>query len=117
MTTSTFAKRTAELSKIWQDNRWLYLLAGVLIGILVTPAVERLNADFFALLGDLVPEAVGILITVTVIEGFNRTREYKRKRAELTDRTIREIRANHQHTISSAVHAAKPVVESYPKDG
>ncbi|MEM6527811.1 MAG: hypothetical protein AAF653_05925, partial [Chloroflexota bacterium] len=103
MTTSTFAKRTAELSKIWQDNRWLYLLAGVLIGILVTPAVERLNADFFALLGDLVPEAVGILITVTVIEGFAR----RARRQETIKRIIREMRSPSAEEGARAVDEAR----------
>jgi hypothetical protein len=60
-------KRWQEIATIWKDNRWLYIVAGLLLGVLVTPALQQITGDLNALIGNLVPEAVGIVFTVLKI--------------------------------------------------
>lgn len=60
-------KRWQEITKVWQDNRWLFVVAGWLLGLITFPATQRMNIDLFALLHDLVPETVGILFTVLIL--------------------------------------------------
>lgn len=70
--------RWEEILQIWADNRWLYGVVGLLLGILAVPAVEQVTGgDLNALIGNLVPEAVGIIFTVLILDRLaeNRSRE------------------------------------------
>lgn len=77
MTTSAFDQRTNTVTQIWQDNRWLYLLIGFGLGMLATPALQLINSNTAELLRGLVPEAVGIVFTVLILDQLaaNRSRE------------------------------------------
>lgn len=79
--------RWQEITKIWKDNRWLFVIAGWLLGLITFPAAQRMNIDLFTLLHDLVPETVGILFTVLIL---NRLAE-NRATEQLKRRLIREV--------------------------
>lgn len=81
--------RWNEITTIWKDNRWLYIIAGALLGILATPAIEQITGNLNELIGNLVPEAVGIIFTVLILnrQATNRTRE------ELKTRLLNESRS------------------------
>lgn len=91
MTPSTFDHKWNTTVAIWRGNAWLFGVAGWLLGLLTLPALSLITADAANLLGSLVPEAVGIMFTVAVIERFNRQREARRQREEALRRIIREM--------------------------
>lgn len=68
MTQTTLPQtRWQEIEKLWKDNRWLYVLAGILIGIVSVPAIEQITGDLNTLIGNLVPETIGIIFTVLIL--------------------------------------------------
>lgn len=75
-------QRWAEVTAIWETNRWLYGFAGFLLGLLALPALERLTGGLTEVLGDLFPEAAGIVFTVLIIDRLaeNRSREQLKQR-------------------------------------
>ena len=101
MTTATQSQpeRWTEIAIIWKDNRWLYSLMGILLGILFTPAIEQITGDLNDLIGNLVPEAVGIVFTVLILNRFaeNRTTE------QLKRRLVREAGSQSNETAKAAV--------------
>ncbi|MEL7234622.1 MAG: hypothetical protein AAGK74_09000, partial [Chloroflexota bacterium] len=107
MAESTFDNRTSAVHKIWEDNRWLYLLMGFSLGVLVVPAMQMVNSDTIELLTGLVPEAVGIVFTVLIIERVSHRREVKRRREETLSRIIREMRSPDADEGMKAVYEAR----------
>lgn len=83
-------ERLTEIAHIWKQNQWLYSIGGFLIGLLAYPSMNLLVTDLLSLLNNLVPEAIGIVVTVFVIERFNRNREEKRRIDELKAKLVRE---------------------------
>jgi len=91
--------RWTQIAQIWQDNRWLYVLAGLLLGILITPAIEQITGDLNNLIGNLVPEAISVIFTVLILDRLadNRATE------ELKRRLVREADSRDNSTAISAV--------------
>lgn len=71
------SSRWQEIIIIWQDNRWLYVIAGLFVGMLAAPAIQQITNDLNNLIGNLVPEAIGIIFTVLILDRLaeNRSRE------------------------------------------
>lgn len=63
------------IEKIWQDNRWLYIFSGWLIGLMTLPFVLQVGDSFLGLLESLIPEAVGIAFTVFIVDWLAKLRE------------------------------------------
>lgn len=100
--------RLNEVEEIWQGNRWLYVVVGVLIGVLITPLLQRVTGDGYALAYDLIPETIGIIITVTLIDRLYERREAHRRIRELKDRLFSEITSTDNSTALRAVdHLAR----------
>jgi hypothetical protein len=91
--------RWQEITMIWRDNRWLYVIAGLLLGILITPALQQITADVSSFIGNLVPEAIGIIFTVLIIDRM----AANRSQAELQRRLIREADSQSNETAKTAV--------------
>lgn len=60
-------ERWNEVKAIWQDNRWLYALVGVFVGLMLYPVLASLRADFAALLQALVPHAISGAVIVFLV--------------------------------------------------
>lgn len=74
--------RQQEIIKLWEKHNGLYVVVGILIGILIFPLLQLVFNNLEVLLEELVPEAVGIIFTVLLIDQLNRRRaaqEYKFK--------------------------------------
>lgn len=86
---STFQRRWQTISTIWSDNRWLYILSGLLCGVLISPALAQLTDNLNAFVNNLVPEAIGIVFTVLILDRLaeNRNRE------DLKVRLFNELRS------------------------
>ncbi len=82
--------RWEEIKNLWRENDFLYAIGGFLLGLLAFPLVEWILTDSQSLLGDLVPEAVGIVFTVLFIDTLYHRRESQQRKFNLQQRLIRE---------------------------
>jgi uncharacterized protein YjbI with pentapeptide repeats len=82
--------RWQTIKQIWQANHWLYGVMGFLLGLLAFPALRMVVDDAAELASGLVPETVGIVITVLFIERLNERRENQRRKAEQNALLIRQ---------------------------
>ncbi len=86
MTTQT-NPRMNEIKAIWQQYQGLYVVGGILIGILIFPFLELVITDLSELLIGLVPEAIGIGFTVFFLDRIYQKRDIE----NLKKRLIREV--------------------------
>src|SRR5262245_60157671 len=84
-------ERWQEIKTIWKQHQWLYIMGGFLAGLLVEPFLEVVSTDTYGFLQSLVPEAIGIVFTVAIIDSLYRRREAAREERELKARLIREL--------------------------
>lgn len=82
--------RWQTIRDIWKDNRWLYGVTGVFIGLLIYPAFDFIVTDLSTLFQNFVPEAVGIGFTVLFIDRLNQRREEERRIKDLQEHLVRE---------------------------
>ena len=95
-----------EIKQIWTDNHWLIAVSGWLLGILTVPALMQLRVDPLGFMNNLVPEAVGILFTVLILERLAQRREEEREREEMRQRIIREMSTRDNATARRAAREA-----------
>jgi uncharacterized protein YjbI with pentapeptide repeats len=95
--------RWAEITRIWKDNRWLYLITGMLLGILITPLLELVKNYPTNLFYNLVPEALGIFFTVFILDRISEARTEARSTEELKKRLLRESRSQSNETAKAAI--------------
>jgi uncharacterized protein YjbI with pentapeptide repeats len=93
-------QRWQEITAIWRDNRWLYVVVGVLLGLLITPAIEQITGNLNNLISNLVPEAIGIVFTVLIL---NRLAD-NRAKEELKHRLMQEVRSPSAGTAVTALN-------------
>lgn len=92
--TTAFETRWQEIGKIWRTDAWIWFLPGIVLGFalgfVVALATRADPAQWF--IDGFWPEGLGIVITVTLIESFNRNRAKR----QLQDQLVREAggRAN-----------------------
>ncbi len=80
MTTATapFNHRWQEIKDIWHKNPFLYGVIGFLVGLIARPFFNRLISNLGVLLNDFVPEFIGIVFTVVVIDHLYSLRDKQR---------------------------------------
>lgn len=85
-----FQQRQREIKEIWADkeNIWLYALLGFFVGLSLGQLV-RSGFTLLNIIESLFPEAVGILVTVTIIERWNE----RRSKQELKQQLMRQLRS------------------------
>lgn len=83
--------RQQEIQRIWRDYQGLYVISGVLIGLLLFPFLELIINDLSELLIGIVPEAIGIVFTVVIINQLNQQREVQRKITERKEWLVRDV--------------------------
>lgn len=84
-------ERWAEIRAIWKQHQWLYVVAGFLLGMLFQPFLATISTDLNGFLQAIVPEAIGIVFTVLLIDRIYQRREQAREERELKARLIREL--------------------------
>ena len=91
---------TQTLRRLWRENQWVYLLVGIAIGLLIHPLLGRLQLNqYLDFLNDLVPEAVGIIFTVLILDRLDNLREKRQVR----DQLIRRVHSRYNHTALQAI--------------
>lgn len=64
-----YDERDEEIRLIWKEHQWLYIVVGVIIGLLISAFVQSHTSAFLL---NLVPEAVGISFGVFVVDRLYR---------------------------------------------
>lgn len=91
--------RIKETRAIWKQYQGLYVVAGILIGLLLFPLLELMITDLKTLLIGLIPEAIGIGLTIFFLD-----RIYTRHDTDqLKKRLIHEVSSQSPETAKSAV--------------
>lgn len=91
--------RWRTIRELWQQNRWLLVVSGWVVGILTLPFLQAVSTDLVAFINDLVPEAVGILFTVLIIDRLDAQREIE----QIQNRLVREATGQSNEMAKSAV--------------
>lgn|GEM_PF-1106674 len=78
--TQSTEDRWQTIRKLWQENQWLYVLVGILIGLVLSQFYTIEVASFVQ---NLIPEAVGIGFTVLVLDAVYQRRERKQYKERL----------------------------------
>jgi len=104
MANQSTPSRQQEIIDLWQNYHGLYVLAGILIGILMFPFLELLMTNLRALLTDLVPEAVGITITVVLIERIAKIRDEQNQEQNYKEQLIRDAGSTSNEIAKNALH-------------
>jgi hypothetical protein len=98
-------KRWKEIQHLWDNTPVLWMISGVLLGLLVgfligisyTRPVEGWFIDGFW------PEAIGILVTVVVIDRLNANRDERRRLFELQERLVRQATGTSNEIAKGAI--------------
>jgi len=101
MTTQASNQRTglvARIRALWKENEWIYLVVGLVMGLLLTPLVQSFE-NINAFIEGLVPEAVGIFFTVLIIDRLDSLREQQ----VIKDQLVRRLQSRYNHTALQAV--------------
>ncbi|GAB5491744.1 MAG: hypothetical protein Phog2KO_19590 [Phototrophicaceae bacterium] len=107
--------RWQEIQSIWTDNRWLYVIAGILIGIVSVPAIEQVTGDLNNLIGGLVPETIGIIFTVLILN----TAAENRAQQALKDQLYSDLHSVSNDAVITSLHRLREkrwLNNDYPKD-
>jgi hypothetical protein len=96
------SSRWDEIKEIWESYPALYLIAGFILGLVFFPAIQSINSDYVAFLSNLAPEAVGILVTVFLIDRLYSIRDEARQLRELKERLVREAGSSSNETAKKA---------------
>lgn len=91
--------RIQEIQAIWEQYQGLYVVGGILIGLLLFPLLELFINDLSELLIGLVPEAIGIGFTVFFLDRIYQRREIENLKRQL----IGEARSQSNETAKSAI--------------
>lgn len=91
--------RMKETQAIWKQYQGLYVVAGILIGLLIFPFLELVITDIRALLGELVPQAIAIGFAIFFLDKIYARHDTQR----LKQRLIHEVHSQSPETAKSAV--------------
>lgn len=97
--TQTFSTRKEEIQAIWEKYQGLYVVVGILIGILLFPFLEMVISDLSDLLIGLIPEAIGIGFTVFFLDRIYQKRDIE----TLKKRLVREAGSQSNETAKAAI--------------
>jgi hypothetical protein len=96
-----------QIKLIWTENQWLYIFVGFFIGVVFFPLLQALVSNADELLLNLAPEAIGIAVTVLLIDRLNRRRDERNAIKALKTQLIRSARSTVNAIAVNAVHELK----------
>jgi hypothetical protein len=94
-----------------RDSGWLFLIIGLMGGLLIPALLRILNTDVESFLENLVPEFIGIVFTVVIIDSLDRRRENRLIREQL----LRRLHSYYRETALQATEELR--VLGYLSDG
>jgi hypothetical protein len=96
--------RDEEIRLIWKENQWLYMVTGFIVGLLFCLLTQLSILNLPELLKDLLPEAAGIFVTITVIDQLNRRRDTQNAIKQLQEQLVRDASSRVNDVANNAVH-------------
>lgn len=99
MTRASTQRRQNILRRVFQRLDGGSIVLGVMIGILIFPLLSLLETDVLGFLQNLVPEAVGIVFTVFILDQLDAVRENRL----LIEQLIRRVHSRYNHTALQAI--------------
>jgi hypothetical protein len=96
--------RDEEIRLIWKENQWLYMVTGFIAGLLFCLLTQLSILNLPELLKDLLPEAAGIFVTITVIDQLNRRRDTQNAIKQLQEQLVRDASSRVNDVANNAVH-------------
>lgn len=96
--------RADEIRLIWTENQWLYLVDGFIGGIIFCLLIQLSIQNLSELIISLLPEAAGILVTITVIDVLNRRRDERNAVKQLQEQLVRDASSIVNDVANNAVH-------------
>jgi uncharacterized protein YjbI with pentapeptide repeats len=99
--------RDEEIRLIWKENQWLYMVVGFIAGLLFCLLTQLSVLNLPELVKDLLPEAAGILVTITVIDQLNRRRDSRNAIKQLQEQLVRNASSIVNDVANNAMHQLK----------
>ncbi len=96
--------RDEEIRLIWTANQWLYMVVGFIGGVLFCFLAQQSILNLPELVRDLLPEATGIFVTVTVIDYLNRRRDSRNAIRQLKEQLVRDASSIVNDVANNAIH-------------
>jgi hypothetical protein len=96
--------RDEEIRLIWKENQWLYMVVGFIAGLLFCLLTQLSVLNLPELVRDLLPEAAGIFVTITVIDQLNRRRDSRNAIKQLQEQLVRDASSIVNDIVINAVH-------------
>lgn len=93
-----------EIVQMWRRDGRLYAIAGFIAGVMLFPLLASLSENLVGFLQELAPEAVGILVTVFLIDRIIRRRDERSAEAALKQQLILEAGSSINEKARDAVH-------------
>lgn len=109
--TNVRSSNRGRLRQAFQENEWVYLVVGLMVGLLLWPLMGLVNTAFGEFLENLVPEAVGIIFTVLIIDRLDSIRENRL----IKDQLLRQMHSYYNPTALQSVEELR--VLGYLEDG
>ncbi|HEX2623312.1 MAG TPA: pentapeptide repeat-containing protein [Phototrophicaceae bacterium] len=99
------------IKRLFQENQWLYLIIGVMLGLLVPELFKYARENLRDLLWNLVPEAMGMSFTLLILDRLNESREERQVREQL----VRQLHSYYNPVAMQALEELR--VLGYLSDG
>jgi uncharacterized protein YjbI with pentapeptide repeats len=96
--------RDEEIRLIWTENQWLYMVVGFIAGLLFCLLTQLSVLNLPELVQSLIPEAAGILVTITVIDQLNRRRDERNAIKQLQEQLVRDASSTINDVANNAMH-------------
>lgn len=103
--------RFSALLQSLRDSGWLFLIIGLMAGLLIPALMRILKVDPESFLENLVPEFIGIIFTVLIIDSLDRRRENTLIREQL----IRQLHSYYNPVALQSIEELR--VLGYLSDG
>jgi len=97
---SPFKKILSSLNQLRKSTNFIYFVAGLTIGVLFNLFLDQIGADrVLEFLDNLVPEGVGIMFTILILDRLNENREQR----NIIRQLVRRVHSRDNRTALSAV--------------
>ncbi|MBC8170377.1 MAG: pentapeptide repeat-containing protein [Anaerolineae bacterium] len=103
--------RFAWLRNFLRENAWVYLVIGIMIGMLIPELFRYIDEDPGEFLQNLIPEALGLGFTLLILDRLNERRESRQVREQL----LRQLHSYYNPVAMQALEEMR--VLGYLSDG
>lgn len=93
------------LKHFFANVDWVWLVIGIVIGLLIITLINYVTGDSSGFLQNLVPEAVGLVFTVLILDNLGKLREEK----SMVEQLVRRMHSRYNHTALAAIEELRVI--------